>query len=308
MKKLLLSLTAALLLTAMLASCTGNAGEGDTTPPDTAPPTTDTTEEVTEQQTEPPVQIFAPKGEAEIAGNFAFAENYFVAPTTREESVKVKLDGTTLGVNMHSTFYGTESAIDRDTYHWGNILRYTDRNIIDFQYHCRIGDLNGDRRGELLSYQDGTLTVYTMPKTAGKKAKKLTVIMTQELGFEGILIGTGHVNDDLYTDVLLFNNEANEVVLGLGSATGFSYVYAGALEDLDTSLMLHDMMACGDIDADGTTEILFVQRMDYIVYDYVNGAFVKTHQGTLPYGNTTQFYGSFAISDMNSDGAQPGAL
>ncbi|MBQ7378316.1 MAG: VCBS repeat-containing protein [Clostridia bacterium] len=256
----------------------------------------------TEETTEPPVQAFIPSSELVQAENFSLSEIYHVVPTTREESVSVNLDGLTLQVDMNSTFFGTESAIDRDTHHWADILRYTNRNITDFQDFFRVGDLNGDRRGEILTYKDGTLTVYTMPKVSGKKTKKLTTVMTHELGFEGFLIGTGHINSDLYTDILLYNQDAQQVMLGLGSKDGFDYVYAGALEDLDTSIQLMEYLMCGDIDADGTTEIVWINTPDVTVYHYENGSFTKTSQDTLPCINTAQFV-TYAVSDMNSDGA-----
>ena len=301
MKKLLLILTATLLSLSLLSSCTGQEGNGDRTTDGTSAPT-DLTEAVTEQQTEPTVEVFSPLGDAELASNFSFNENYSVSPTTREEAIDVALGDVSLQVNMQSAYYGTESAIDRDTYHWGDILRYSDRNITGFQSTFRVGDLNGDRRGEILTYENGILTAYTLPKTTGKKAKKLTVAFSQQLGFQGYLIGTGHINTDLYTDILLYDSEKEQVLLGIGGKDGFSYVYAGALQGIDSSLLLQDL-TCGDIDADGITEIVFIKITDYTVYDYTDGAFVKMYEGTLPYTNTAQIGHVYAVSDMNSDGA-----
>ena len=157
-------MTATLLSLSLLSSCTGQEGNGDRTTDGTSAPT-DLTEAVTEQETEPTVEAFSPLGDAELASNFSFNENYSVSPTTREEAIDVALGDVSLQVNMQSAYYGTESAIDRDTYHWGDILRYSDRNITGFQSTFRVGDLNGDRRGEILTYENGILTAYTMPKT-----------------------------------------------------------------------------------------------------------------------------------------------
>lgn len=272
--------------------------------PDPEPPTpeetTQTDAPTTEDVTEPPAETIEPSSELTLSDGFTLAEIYHVTPTKREENVSVTLDGVTLDVSMSSTYFGTESAIDRDTYHWGNILRYRDCRFSQYPERFCIGDLNGDRVGEIISYKDGVLTAYKGPKNV-KKGGKVTVALSQELGFDGMLIGTGLVNDDLYTDILMYDLASARVVLGLGGKDGFAFVYAGGLEGL-TAPTENDYLMCGDIDADGITEIVLVNDLSVTVYHYKDGAFVLMSSDTLPYARSGQFL-LYAVSDMNSDGA-----
>lgn len=301
MKKHLIALCIALLLPTLL--CAGGCQQTRPSQPPQPPaqeiPTTDT-ESQDEQQTEPPVQTLTPSGQAELAENFSFEKVYAVAPTTREESVQFDLGDLRLQVNMNSTFYGTESAIDRDSYHWGNILRYTDRKIKDFNQPFSMGDLDGDRRDEILTYRDGVLCAYTLPKSA-KKPRTLPLVLTQELGFAGVLCGTGHLNGDGYTDLVFYDTDKAQAIVALGGKDGFTYTYAGALEGL-SNLSDKDYLMCGDTDADGVCEIVWVNDLDVTVYKYDGTAFSRTSHDTLPYAESGQFL-TYAVSDLNSDGA-----
>ena len=284
-----------------LSLCLG-ALVGCTPDPEPATPT-DTTlsdDPTTEDVTEPPVETLEPASDLTLSEGFTPAEIYRVTPTKRDENVSVSLDGVTLNVSMSSVYYGTESAIDRDTYHWGNILRYRDCRFSQYPERFCIGDLNGDRIGEILCYEDGVLTAYKAPKNP-KKGGKVTVALTQELGFDGMLIGTGLVNDDLYTDILMYDLASSRVVLGLGGKDAFTFVYAGGLEGLTTPTE-QDHLLCGDVDADGITEIALVNDLSVAVYHYEDGAFALTSRDTLPYAESGQFL-LYAMSDMNSDGA-----
>lgn len=83
---------------------------------------------------------------------------YRVPPTEREATKEFTFDnGVTITVNASSIFYGTESAVDRDTDHWGNIMRYDliARKDLDGPYV--VGEFTGDRFGEVVSYAEGVL-------------------------------------------------------------------------------------------------------------------------------------------------------
>ncbi len=121
-----------------------------------------------------------------------------------------------------STFYGTESAIDRDSHHLGDMLRYTDTRISKIKTAFRVADLDGDRMGEILTFEDGVLTVY---KRSGRNA--CNPVYTQTLGFTGRLVGAGLINEDLYTDLLLLDDRSQDPVMATGSPEGFTYTYVG---------------------------------------------------------------------------------
>lgn len=122
MKKLLLLtlplLTALLLITA----CTENQTPVDTEDGTAETVTTPVTQaEVTVAGTEPDTEPETPSlpltpDEPSVAENFAFSEVYHVEPHNESATVGVALqNGQRLTVSFDSTFYGTESAIDRDT-------------------------------------------------------------------------------------------------------------------------------------------------------------------------------------------------
>jgi hypothetical protein len=293
-----------LLTVLFCAACAGQGG-GDTTgaatsapvsdtPVDTAAPAETTTSPTeTEPETEPPTPELAPDAAASADG-FVLAPVYTVAPNVREQNLKVNVGGTKIQIDITSTFFGTESAVDRDTHHWGDIIRYNDLRVTGFEEDFRVGDLNGDRCGELLTYRDRTLTVYALPKRGGN----LTPVYTQKLGFAGILCGAGHLNEDGYTDLIFFDTNMRQTVIGLGGAEGFTYAYAGLLEGVTAE---HTLLA-GDIDDDGVAELVAVRDLTVRTYDYTVDGFTLIKEDTLPYAVSGQFL-LYALSDMNSDGA-----
>jgi hypothetical protein len=293
-----------LLTVLFCAACAGQGG-GDTTgaatsapvsdtPVDTAAPAETTTSPTeTEPETEPPTPELAPDAAASADG-FVLAPVYTVAPNVREQNLKVNVGGTKIQIDITSTFFGTESAVDRDTHHWGDIIRYNDLRVTGFEEDFRVGDLNGDRCGELLTYRDRTLTVYALPKRSGN----LTPVYTQKLGFAGILCGAGHLNEDGYTDLIFFDTNMRQTVIGLGGAEGFTYAYAGLLEGVTAE---HTLLA-GDIDDDGVAELVAVRDLTVRTYDYTVDGFTLIKEDTLPYAVSGQFL-LYALSDMNSDGA-----
>lgn len=291
-----------LLAILCLAACNGQ-GSTDTTDGVTTeaepPVVTETPTEVLtappaeETETEAPTPELSPE-DADAAEGFGFSEVYAVAPNSRDESIRVNVGGTKIQVDIQSTFFGTESAVDRDTHHWGDILRYNDLRITGFEEDFRVGDLNGDRKGELLTYKDRVLIVYTIPDRGGKPK----AVYTQRLGFAGILCGTGHLNDDSYTDLIFFDTDMGEMVVGMGSTEGFTYTYAGKLANVTAE----DTLLTGDMDNDGVTDLVAVHDLTVKTYRYIDGGFTMIREDTLPYAESGQFL-LYAMSDMNSDGS-----
>ncbi len=76
-------------------------------------------------------------------------EIFHIPPVEKSETVDVPLPGSvTVTVKADSTFFGTESAIDRDSHHLGDMLRYTDTRISKINTAFQVVDLDGDGKGQ----------------------------------------------------------------------------------------------------------------------------------------------------------------
>ena len=286
------------LLLLMLAACGPLGGPEDVTTSYEPENTSELEIEETstpEEETTTASQELAPS-EPVLKDGFAISENYAIAPVVREESMIVNVSGVKLDINMNSTFYGTESAIDRDTFHWGDMIRYSYMRVSNFQQEFRVGDLDGDRIGEVFTFQGGELVVRKLPTTTGG----FDVVYSQAMGFNGTVCGAGALNEDGYTDLVLWNADAGRLVLGYGSSDGFTYEYAAdvdgaALADGETAL-------AGDIDADGLMELVFVRDLAVRSYDFVGGIFVPLREDVLLFAESGEFL-MYGLGDINSDGA-----
>ncbi len=242
----------------------------------------------TESATTPAIEPEAPS----VQDSFSMTEVFHIPPNTREETVDVKLPGSsTITVNASSTFYGTESAIDRDSHHFGDLIRYTATRFTPPDTNFRMGDLDGDRFDEFLTFEDGILSIQ---KISGRSTK---VVLTQNLKFSGILCGAGLFNEDLYTDLLFYRTDADQLILGIGSPNGFSYAYVGSL-----TIRESDTLLTGDYDADGTEDLIMINGLSVTTYRYTDGAFVLDKTTTLPYAPDNGYI-LYLAGDINSDGA-----
>ncbi len=287
----LIAVLAALSLT---AACGWEKDPEQTLPPEGDTPavsdimTEPETPALTEEETDPPLEI----GEAAIEGDFAFEEIFHVPTVEKSETVDVPLPGSvTVTVQANSQFFGTESAVDRDTHHFGDMLRYTDLRTTKIRQDFRIGHLTCDRKGQILTFNAGVLTVYTLDSRGSLKA-----VMTQDLGFDGMLCGAGQFNDDLYTDLLFYSTDASRLVLAEGSSEGFTYQYFPKL-----TLKEGDRLFTGDFNGDGAEDLIVINDLTVTTYRFDLESFTPTST-TLGYAEAGQYI-AYAVSDINSDGA-----
>ncbi len=281
-------------LLAFLTAC----GEKDTPPMDSDSLLTDSvteteslTETVTEVVTEAETLLELKPAEAIVEDGFSVTEIYHIPPNTKEETVNVSLPGgPIITVNASSTFYGTESAIDRDSHHLGDMIRYSPYRMTPPDSDFRIEDLDGDRFGDILTFVDGVLTVRKMSN------RSMKLVYTQDLGFNGVLCGAGLFDGDLYPDILLCT-DTQHLVLGIGSTEGFTYSYVGNLPFKEG-----DKLYTGDFDADGQEDLIVINDRTVTTYRYQNGAFVLNRATMLYYAEAGQYI-TYAVGDINSDGA-----
>ncbi len=289
-------LAALLASVALLGACTDEPTPGDTetnAPSETAPvteasPTESDPAGETEAETLPPLSPEAPT----VAEKFAISEIFSIPPVEKQETVDVALPGSvTVTVNASSTFFGTESAIDRDSHHLGDMIRYNNLRVTDVQTEFRTGDLNGDRTEELLTYKDGTLTAYRLGKRGA-----CSVVYSQRLGFAGTLCGAGLFNGDRYTDLLFYSADAARLVLATGSATGFTYVYGPEL-----TLKEGEQLFTGDFNGDGVEDLIVIHDLTVTSYRLDAEELAPTTT-TLAFAEPGQYL-RYAVGDINSDGA-----
>ncbi len=284
------------LVAFILVSCTGNDHPADTSTGDSSfdRPSESATAPLTEAETEIPLPELAASAPT-ISSGFTVSENYHIPPTELSDKVTANVGGSNITLDASSVFYGTESAIDRDTFHWGNIFRYNDLRT-SFDKPFVIGDLNGDRRGELLTFENGTLTAHELPERGKPKE-----VFSQKTGFDGILIGAGTLNDDYYTDLLFYVPSCNRLVRALGSTSGFDYAYLSPIPDMPT-IPETATLFLGDFDADHTDELIMVNGLTVQTYEVTDTQVVAVATTTLPFATEGQFL-FYAVADINSDGA-----
>ncbi len=290
------ALAAALLALGLLSACRQDTEPGATdSTSDGASATEPATPAVTDGNTEGDTTAPSPELSAEaavLADGFAMTEVFHIPPVKKEEIVDIPLPGsTTITVQANSTFFGTESAIDRDSHHMGNIIRYNNLRVTDVQTEFRTGDLNGDRTEELLTFCDGTLTAY---RFASRGA--VSVVLTQKTGFDGVLCGAGLINKDMYTDLLFYSTDASRLVLAAGSETGFTYQYMP-----EPAIREGDRLFTGDFDGDGAEDLIVINDLTVTTYRFFEESFVPKTT-TLAFAESGQYL-MYAVCDINSDGA-----
>ena len=279
-------------------AATTKAYEVQTRPADETSATT-APEDATSEPESTVTELLAP-AEPVMGADFTPSELYHVDPTERSGSTTIT--GTNISISYDSIFYGTESAVDRDTYHWGDLFsfenRVTSKNTLimsgDTLLPLAIGDFTGDRKGEFVIMVDGTLTIVGMDD---KDAPKVA-LYTQSLGVSATVCGTGTFNGDYYTDILLYTDRGN-VVIGYGNESGFDWQVLGALPDREP-LAEGEQLYAGDVDGDRVTDLVVISDLTVTGYMIRDGEIVHDTTSTLPYAESGQFL-LYTVGDYNSD-------
>lgn len=317
MKKLVtLFLSLSLMLTPVLTACNDGQTPADTTATDaaetTAASTDADTEAPTEADTEPEeTHVFENSESAApaepVAGSATLSKPYAEKPTTADGAVKLVKAGVT--ITYTSTFYGHDSAINRDfaQYGWSYLPALLDADL--YKGDFVIGDFTGDLYADMAVYADGVLSVYPAmvdsKKTFEYNGKTYQSVYANEksdysfgepvtfslaLG-EATLRGTGDFDGNGYCDLLLVGKDGT-VTLALVSEQGITPTTAGLYRGAA------DQLHCGDVDGDGRCDLI---RIDgYTVTTFFNTAegFVAAEPTTLPFTNK---YSVIAVGDINSD-------
>ena len=288
MKRLIVIILIAVIV---LASCNTDAPEQTDTatagPGVTEAPSTETDAAVPDDD----LSADAPA----VADGFAFRTAYKDPVTENSGSKKIKVGDVKLTVEYESTFYGPESLVKRDTHVYGylyKLSRYTGDIPSGEGYY--FDDFNGDRYDDLAYFDGGVIKIYASAKK-NSKYNDDTVSYSQKLSFSGKLCGTGDFNGDGYAD-LLFYTENGRAVIGYGKEDGFDYGSAGTLTApfaLDASII-----AAGDADGDGRTDIIAVSGVEY-------ASFTVGKQTSLYHADSlaaADGYRLWCVGDVNCDG------
>ena len=307
-----LTLCALLLsLVLLVTGCNQNAGPDQTeapTPGETEPVTlpesvTDgATDSATEAETQPAVDEELQVSEPTVNSEFPLAEVYRVNPTHSDGSQAVNVPGGKVTIKYQSTFYGSESAINRDTNHLAhlfavNALTSSTQNLKNSDGKYRdfvMGNFVGDRRDEYVMFEDGTLIIAAM----NQKKDIAHIVYTQSLGLDARVVGTGLFNGDLYADVVLYT-EGGQVLMGYGSDKGFDWSILGVLPDR-ANLIEEQKLFTGDVNGDGVTDLVLIDGLTVTSYLVSEGSITHFATSTLPYADEGMF-SLYAVGDMNSD-------
>ena len=281
-----------LIIILALSSC-------DTSVPAVTDGTPDITEQtVTEEVTEPEVTV--PEDDLtadapETKDGFAIAKTYKEQTTESSGTKRVKAGDIKLTFEYESTFYGSESLIKRDSHVFGFLYKMS-RQTGDFPLSdgYYFADFNGDRYADMVVFDNGTLKIYASSKRSSKYNDD-SLLYSQKLSFAGRLCGTGDFNGDGFAD-LLFYTENKRAVIGCGGEDGFDYKSVGFLPspfELDAS-----MIAAGDMNGDGITDIIAVNGLKYASFT-VGEDVTLYHEDELI---VTDEYRLWCTGDVNSDG------
>ena len=241
-------------------------------------------------------------GEPTLNREFPLAEIYRVAPTEKNGSQKVNVSGGSLTITYQSTFYGSESVINRDTNHLAHLfsvsaLTSSTKNLkgSDGEYRYFVmGNFVDDRKDEFVMYEDGSLIIAAM----NQKKDIAHIVYTQSLGLDACVVGTGLFNGDLYTDVVLYT-AGGRVLLGYGSEEGFDWSLLGQLPDR-TNLTEGQKLFTGDVNGDGVTDLLLIDGLTVTSYLIGEGSITSFATATLPYAEESEI-SLYAVGDMNCD-------
>ncbi len=262
------------------------------------------TEPQTESQTEtePIPEESLNIGDPTVNSEIPLSEIYHVKPTQSNGSQNVSVSDVNLTINYQSTFYGSESVINRDTYHFAHLFEVNALTAkteglknSDGEYrHFVMGDFVGDRRDEYVMFEDGTLLI----AAAGENKAIQQMVYTQSLGIDATVVGTGLFNDDLYADIVLYT-AGGQVLMGYGSNQGFDWALLGRLPDR-AKLSEGQKLYTGDVNGDGVTDLVLIEDLTVTTYLVNDGEIVFFATSVLPYAEEGQFL-LYAVGDINSD-------
>ncbi len=318
MKKLaMLILALALALTPVLTACNDGQTPADTgteapTEMRTETPTEATTETETETETEVETQPSLYEGDGVTAGETVSGthELGFVkteAPTVSSGSVNLVKAGKTF--TYQSTFYGHDSAINRDFAQYG--WNYTSVDVDDVYYKGQffIAEMTGDYYGDMVVLDGGKLSIYPAVVTTNKTFEfngqthdsvyayeKSDFAFGEpreyELGLsDATLRGVGDFDANGYADVLLARADGT-ILLGLSAETGITVAEAGRIHG-DPS-KLH----AGDVEGDGYCDLVYIDKYSATPMHNTGNGFSLMETVTLPFNDEYTFV---TVGDVNND-------
>lgn len=223
---------------------------------------------------------------------------YKEAETTKDG--EASYGGIGLTVSYTSTFYGHDSAINRDFVAYASRFDFKKPKNFDTsltEYY--IAELNGDCFGDLIWCKNGKLYVSLLTVTSktaegsifvadSKSAFTFGTPTEYEIGEGARLCGAADFNNDRYSDLLFYTD-------------GCASVYYGSSEGYKKTsypLTVKGQLFCGDVDGDGSADLLDIDGCKVTVY-YCTGSGFSA-------GETKEIYMQYpyeklSVADMNSD-------
>ena len=293
--KILYIFAALILLSALLFGCGGSNTEIKTNQ------TVDTAKNQTEpniKETEPATEAPEPVPEAVKQLSFSCSPAYKERIT--ESNGEASYSSLRMKIEYESKFYGYQSAINHDFVCYGRNFEFAKAaDLPKLDGDISGADIDGDGYAELFHCKNGVLSVYSLSMIYKKQKiwqpnARMTLdsslLCEFEIGADLHLCGAGDLNGDSYSDILFYS--APYAVIYYGNAEGFvSTVYR-----FDT----FGKPLCGDIDGDGTFELIDADGLHIMSYKITDG---KTELFTDNYINADiPDNCSVYAADINSDG------
>ena len=242
-----------------------------------------------------------------VVGSASLSKPYTEKLTTTNGSAVLANAQTTMKFN--STFYGHDSAINRDMIQYGWAFEIVKMDAQYDQGDFFLGEFTGDIYQDMVVYTNGVLSVYpavvdtqttfeyngvTYTSVYGGAKSKYTFnqAITYELNLpDATLRGTGDFDGNGYTD-LLFVQADGTVVLGLVSEGGVTPTVTGTYHGEMSKLY------SGDVNADGKSDLIMIDGYAVTTMLNTGAGFAVNQTTTLPF---SQAYSYVAVGDINQD-------
>ncbi|MBO5043197.1 MAG: VCBS repeat-containing protein [Clostridia bacterium] len=296
------------------------------TDPVTEAPTDPVTEAPTEAPTNPPAlieQAFEEHGEGDtIPCDKAtpLPQKYEEPPVVVSDS-RLLADDRSTAIYYTSTFYGHDSAIDRDLMQYGWSFAGVSLEDTLYRGECYFAEMTGDLYDDMIVYEDGELRVYPAVVTTNKTfeyngitydsvyADKNSDYSFGEpriyyIPFSGTLRGVADFNGDGYND-FLFVKDDGTLIVGYGRKpketrikVAFDSYRVGKLNGDPQKLYV------GDVNGDRCADLLYIEEHTVTVAYKTgnhpfNPRFTLGEPVTLPFDEA---YDRLNVGDINNDG------
>lgn len=304
-----------------LVACSGGAGsvtdtESQTTAEEDA---NNSSEDTSSEETAGPQALWNPFENTSESTVSNVAD--VISATYREQTTVSEGSALLSKVNMtlhySSTFYGHDSAVNHDYMQYGWKLNLRSAKMESIPAAFFVAEVTGDLYADILTYEDGVLTVYPAEHKNNSTFKyndqkytsvvgyKITGLrlsygdpITADLGISGVLRGVADFDRDGRADPVILGDDGTLYIVYARAEGGFNVKSYGVFTGEAGGLF------AGDVDGNGTPDLLYIDadssRVTSLLFDGTQ--FVAGDPVTVATTEGVSTDTQFAVGDINQDG------